>query len=211
MAMTKNIHLIIMDVMMPKLNGLSALMKLRERKNIPVIMLSAKSESTDKVLGLSMGADDYMTKPFESDELIARVKAQLRRYVKLGGADSAPTGDELVCGDLCFNCEAHTLTVRGEYVKLTATETKIMELLMSNPGRIFPAWEIYERVWGEDSFACENTVMVHVRQTTRKIEINPKETRIFKGGMGHWIQNRKALTVRAPATPCSPRSASLSL
>lgn len=137
MALTKDIHLIIIDVMMPKLDGLSAIMKIRERKNLPIIVLSAKSENSDKVIGLSMGADDYVTKPFNPMELTARVKSQLRRYTSLGDIHSS-SENTIVNGRLCFNLDEHVLYADGEPVKLTATETKIVELLMRNPGRIFP-------------------------------------------------------------------------
>lgn len=184
-----NIHLILMDVMMPKLDGLSALMKLRERKNIPVIMLSAKTENSDKILGLSMGADDYIPKPYQPDELIARVRAQLRRYLDLGGVSAVP-GKMVINGDMCFDCESRQLYVRGDYIKLTATETKIIELLISNPGRIFPAEEIYERAWNEKSYSCENTVMVHIRRIREKIEIDPREPDYLKvvWGIGYKIE-----------------------
>jgi len=185
-----NIQLILMDIMMPKLDGLSALMKLRERKNIPVIMLSAKTENSDKILGLSMGADDYISKPYEPEELIARVKAQLRRYMDLGGAATIVSGQSITNGLLVFDCDSRQLYVRGEYVKLTATETKIIELLISNPGRIFPAEEIYERAWNEKSYSCENTVMVHIRRIREKIEINPREPDYLKvvWGIGYKIE-----------------------
>lgn len=186
---SNNIHLILMDVMMPTLDGLSALMKLREKKNIPVIMLSAKTENSDKVLGLSMGADDYIPKPYQPDELVARVRAQLRRYLNLGGINAIP-GKMIINGDMCFDCESHQLSMRGEYIKLTATETKIIELLISNPGRIFPSEEIYERAWNEKSYSCENTVMVHIRRIREKIEINPREPDYLKvvWGIGYKIE-----------------------
>ena len=187
---TQSVHLIILDVMMPKLDGLSTMLKIRAEKNIPIIILSAKSEDTDKVLGLSMGADDYVTKPFNSMELMARVKSQLRRYLSLGDVNVQTRPNLLKSGGLCFNLESHTLTVDGDLVKLTATETKIMELLMRSPGRIFPAEEIYERVWGETAYGVENTVMVHIRRIREKIEINPKEPEYLKvvWGIGYKIE-----------------------
>ncbi len=186
------VHLIILDVMMPELNGLAALMKIREQHNIPVIMLSAKTEESDKILGLSMGADDYVTKPFQTAELMARVKSQLRRYFSLGSASQVLSAHTLQCGRLELNKETKQLTVDGEYVKLTATEYKIMELLMSYPGRVFPAEEIYSKVWQEDAYAVENTVMVHIRRIREKIEMNPKEPEYLKAvwGIGYKIEKR---------------------
>lgn len=185
-----NIQLIILDVMMPRLDGLSATLKIREEKNIPIIILSAKSEDSDKILGLSMGADDYVTKPFNSLELMARVKSQLRRYFTLGDANLTAKPNLLRSGGLSFDLETHTLCVDGEAVKLTATETKIMELLMRTPGRIFPSEEIYERVWGEKAYGVENTVMVHIRRIREKIEINPREPKYLKvvWGIGYKIE-----------------------
>ena len=190
MISTQNVHLIILDVMMPKLDGLSTTLKIRAEKNIPIIILSAKSEDTDKVLGLSMGADDYVTKPFNSMELMARVKSQLRRYLSLGDVNVQARPNLLKSGGLCFDLESHTLTVDGDLVRLTATETKIMELLMRSPGRIFPAEEIYERVWENPAYRVENTVMVHIRRIREKIEINPKEPKYLKvvWGIGYKIE-----------------------
>ena len=179
LAMTKEVHLILIDVMMPKLDGLSAIMKIRERKNIPIIVLSAKSENSDKVIGLSMGADDYVTKPFNPMELAARVKSQLRRYTSLGDIHSSGE-NVIVNGRLTFNCDQHVLYADGEPVKLTATETKIVELLMRNPGRIFPAEEIYSKIWNESAYSTENTVMVHIRRIREKIELNPSEPEYLK-------------------------------
>ena len=183
-------RLLIIDVMMPKLDGLSAVMKLRERRNLPIIVLSAKSEETDKVLGLSMGADDYVAKPYSAAELMARVTSHLRRYTTLGGIDSGGAGSEIVNGRLRYDPTARQLTADGEPVKLTATETKIIDLLMRNPGRIFPAEEIYRRVWEEDAFAPENTVMVHIRRIREKIELNPKEPEYLKvvWGIGYKME-----------------------
>ncbi len=189
MINTEDVHLIILDVMMPKLDGLSTMLKIRAEKNIPIIILSAKSEDTDKILGLSMGADDYVTKPFNSMELMARVKSQLRRYLNLGSIDSN-NPNLLITGGLSFDLEKNTLSIDGESVRLTATETKIVELLMRNPGRIFPAEEIYERVWEEAAYKVENTVMVHIRRIREKIEINPKEPKYLKvvWGIGYKIE-----------------------
>ncbi len=189
LAMTKEIHLIIIDVMMPKLDGLSAIMKIRERKNLPIIVLSAKSENSDKVIGLSMGADDYITKPFNPMELTARVKSQLRRYTSLGDINASGE-NTIVNGRLTFNLDEHVLYADGEPVKLTATETKIVELLMRNPGRIFPAEEIYSKIWNESAYSTENTVMVHIRRIREKIEINPSEPEYLKvvWGIGYKIE-----------------------
>lgn len=187
---TADVRLIVMDVMMPRLDGLSAVMKIRERRNIPIILLSAKSEESDKILGLSMGADDYVTKPFSPQELTARVKSQLRRYMQLGGVHT-PREDVVTVGRLSFDFSNRILTADGEPVKLTATETGIMELLMRHPGRIFPAEEIYSRVWQEEvSYQPENTVMVHIRRIRSKIELNPKEPEYLKvvWGIGYKIE-----------------------
>lgn len=186
----QSVRLIIMDVMMPRLDGLSAMMKIRERQNLPIIVLSAKTEETDKVLGLSMGADDYVSKPFNPQELAARVKSQLRRYTLLGDINAVRETDEIWNGRLCYRLEERVLYTDGEPVKLTATETKIIDLFMRNRGRIFPAEEIYQRVWEEPSFAPENTVMVHIRHIREKIELNPKEPEYIKvvWGIGYKME-----------------------
>ena len=190
LAAEKPVRLIIMDVMMPRLDGLSAVMKIRERKNLPIIVLSAKSEETDKILGLSMGADDYVAKPFSPQELVARVKSQLRRYTMLGDIHAESMDDGIQNGRLCYRISERTLYADGEPVKLTATETKIVELLIRNPGRIFPAEEIYSRVWGEEAFSAENTVMVHIRRIREKIELNPKKPEYLKvvWGIGYKME-----------------------
>lgn len=184
------VQLILLDVMMPRLDGLSALLKIRERRNVPVIVLSAKTEETDKVLGLSMGADDYVSKPFNPQELAARVRSHLRRYTLLGGIDDCRAADEIRNGRLCYRPGERTLYADGEPVRLTATETKIIDLLMRNRGRIFPAEEIYRRVWGEEAFAPENTVMVHIRHIREKIELDPKEPEYVKvvWGIGYKME-----------------------
>ena len=186
----QQVQLIIMDVMMPRLDGLSAIMKIRERRNLPIIVLSAKTEETDKVLGLSMGADDYVSKPFNPQELKARVKSQLRRYTMLGGINNCYAEDEIWNGRLCYRLKERVLYVDGEPVKLTATETRIIDLLMRNRGRIFPAEEIYQRVWEEPAYAPENTVMVHIRHIREKIELNPKEPEYVKvvWGIGYKME-----------------------
>lgn len=187
--MTNNIQLILIDVMMPKLDGLSAMMKIRTTKNIPIIVLSAKSEDSDKILGLSMGADDYITKPYNPMELVARVKSNLRRYLSLGSADSK-TSSDIKIGGLTLDTTAKQLYVDGDPVRLTATEYKITEMLMQNAGRVFSAEEIYSRIWNEDSYSVENTVMVHIRHIREKIEINPSDPRYLKvvWGIGYKIE-----------------------
>ena len=187
--MSNNIQLILIDVMMPKLDGLSAMMKIRATKNIPIIVLSAKSEDSDKILGLSMGADDYITKPYNPMELVARVKSNLRRYLSLGSADSK-TSSDIQIGGLTLDTTAKQLYVDGEPVRLTATEYKITEMLMQNAGRVFSAEEIYSRIWNEDSYSVENTVMVHIRHIREKIEINPSDPRYLKvvWGIGYKIE-----------------------
>ncbi len=185
------IHLILLDVMMPKLDGFSAIMKIREKQNIPILVMSAKSEDTDKILGLSIGADDYITKPFNYKEVIARVRSQLRRYMTLGGVNN--TMNEIRIGRLCYDFVGHVLTADGELVKLTSTETKIIELFMRNPGRIFSAEEIYSNVWKEPvAFSGENTVMVHIRRIREKIEINPGEPEYLKvvWGIGYKFEKK---------------------
>ena len=195
-VMSNDIHLMLIDVMMPNMDGLSAIMRIRETKNIPIIVLSAKSENTDKVVGLSMGADDYITKPYNPMELVARVKSGLRRYLHFGalGNDSSKKRDDvLTVGGLELQLNDKRLLVDGEQVKLTATEFKILELLMRNPGRIYSAEEIYEKVWNEEGFGVENTVMVHIRHIREKVEINPKEPRYIKvvWGLGYKLEEGK--------------------
>ena len=184
------LRLIIMDVMMPKLDGLSAVLRIRERRNLPILVLSAKSEDSDKVLGLSMGADDYVTKPFHPQELVARVKSHLRRYTRLGDVNAAQSA-RFVTGRLSYDPESRILRADGDPVKLTATETRIVDLLMHNLGRIFPAEEIYSRVWEEDTaYAPENTVMVHIRRIREKTELDPKEPEYLKvvWGIGYKME-----------------------
>ena len=184
----KEIHLIIMDIMMPKMDGLRATMKIREDKNIPVIMLSAKSEDTDKIIGLNMGADDYMTKPFNPLELIARVKSQLRRYTALGSMETR--SNVFKTGGLVVDDESKTVTVDGEQVKLTPVQYKMLRLLTANAGRVFSIDEIYEKVWHETAYSPENTVAVHIRKIREKIEINPKEPKYLKvvWGIGYKVE-----------------------
>lgn len=184
------IQMVLIDVMMPRLDGLSAVMKIREKKNIPIIVLSAKSEDTDKVLGLSMGADDYIAKPYNSQELVARVNSQLRRFMRLGDVNAMASNGVIFNGRLCYKKYDKTLYADGEPVRLTATETKIIDLFMHNLGRIFPAEEIYNRVWEEESFSSENTVMVHIRRIREKVEINSKEPEYIKvvWGIGYKME-----------------------
>ena len=189
-VMDSRVQLMIVDIMMPKLDGLSAVMKIREKKNLPIIVLSAKSEDTDKILGLSMGADDYITKPFNPMELVARVRSQLRRYTSLGDIHTLQAGTQIVNGRLTYRPEDHIFLADGEPIRLTATEMKIMDLFMRNIGRIFPAEEIFFRVWGEDAYSAENTVMVHIRRIREKIELNPKEPEYIKvvWGIGYKME-----------------------
>jgi len=190
LASENGVNLIILDIMMPKLDGLFALMKIRERNNIPVILLSAKSEDTDKILGLSIGADDYVTKPYNPDELIARVRAQLRRYMRLGDINSSRSDEMIRLGDLELYVMKRQAYAYGEPVHLTATEYKIFELLLRNAGRVYPAEEIYERIWCEPAYNVENTVMVHIRRIREKIEINPSDPKYLKvvWGIGYKIE-----------------------
>lgn len=190
-ALVQNsIQLILLDVMMPKLDGLSTTLKIREKKNIPIIILSAKSEDSDKILGLSMGADDYVTKPFNPQELVARVKSQLRRYMTLGDMGNLSQNSQITVAGLSLNKDSKQLLVDGVYTKLTPTEYKIMDFLMSNAGVVFSSEQIYEHVWEEPAYSVENTVMVHVRRIREKIEINPKEPKYLKvvWGIGYKIE-----------------------
>lgn len=184
----ENIHLILMDVMMPRMDGMKASFKIRETKNIPIIILSAKSEDNDKILGLNIGADDYMAKPFNPLELAARVKSQLRRYISLGNYKAS--GNEIRIRGLILDKDAKTVSVDGEEVKLTALEYRILELLMENRGRIFSMEEIYQKVWKEPAYNVENTVAVHIRRIREKIEINPKDPKYLKvvWGIGYKIE-----------------------
>jgi DNA-binding response OmpR family regulator len=182
------IHLIIMDIMMPKMDGIRATLKLREERNLPIIMLSAKAEETDKILGLNMGADDYITKPFSPLELIARVKSQLRRYTALGSLEAK--NSRYKSGGLEIDDEQKLVWVDGEEVKLTPVQYKILQLLTANAGRVFSIEEIYERVWQESPYHAENTVAVHIRKIREKIEINPKEPKYLKvvWGVGYKVE-----------------------
>ena len=187
-----DVHLILMDIMMPKLDGIKATIKIREEKNIPIILVSAKSEDTDKIMGLNIGADDYITKPFNLLELIARVKSNLRRYVTLGTYNNEKLGNNevLISGGLELNTSTKEVKVDGQIVRVTPIEFKILNLLIANKGRVFSIDEIYEKVWNEESFNVENTVAVHIRRIRGKIEINPKEPRYLKvvWGVGYKIE-----------------------
>lgn len=186
----QTIHLILMDVMMPKLDGITATARLRETSNIPVILLTAKSEDTDKILGLNIGADDYITKPFNPVEMLARVKAQLRRYINLGGA--VQINSTLRNGGLYLDDNAKLVTLDGEPVNLTPTEYDMLKLFMQAPGKVFSSSEIYSAVWNDQPFGAEGTVAVHIRHLREKIEINPAEPRYLKvvWGQGYKLERK---------------------
>ena len=177
---TKHPHLIIMDVMMPKCNGIISTMRIRHDNNVPILILSAKAEESDRVLGLEAGADDYLVKPFYQQELLARVKALLRRYDALGSIRETKSEDQIQVGDIILNRATKQLIARGEAIRLTATEFKILQVLMSNPGRVYSAEEIYERVWKSDAYSVENTVMIHISRIREKLELNPKKPEYLK-------------------------------
>ena len=180
LAREKHPQLIIMDVMMPKCNGILATVRIRQESNVPILMLSAKAEGTDRVLGLEAGADDYLMKPFYQQELLARVKALLRRFDDLGSIRETKPENQLQVGDVILDTAKKVLIVRGDPVRVTPTEYKILNVLMSNPGRVFSAEEIYERVWDCDAYAVENTVMVHISRIREKLELNPKKPEYLK-------------------------------
>lgn len=186
----EEIHLIIMDIMMPRMDGMQATVRIREEKNIPIIMLSAKSEDYDKIGGLGAGADDYVTKPFNPMELIARVKSQLRRYTTLGSMNQPRNEKTFQSGGLILNDDTKEVTVDGTEVRLTPTEYRILALLTANAGRVYTIYQIYDAVWEEPTFNPENTVAVHIRHIREKIEINPKEPRYLKvvWGTGYKIE-----------------------
>ena len=176
-VMTRPVHLLVLDIMMPEMDGIKTLMKVRESKNIPIILLSAKSEDADKILGLTAGADDYITKPFNPSELVARVKSQLRRYTQLGAMQT--TEKQIVIRGLVLDTESKSVTVDGEPVRMTPLEYKILELLCRHPGKVFSTEEIYRQVWN-DEVVSDNAIAVHIRHIREKIEINPKEPRYLK-------------------------------
>ena len=188
----EEIHLIIMDIMMPRMDGMQATVRIREEKNIPIIMLSAKSEDYDKIGGLGAGADDYVTKPFNPLELVARVKSQLRRYTKLGNLPADDGENVYQVGGLLVNDDLKEVSVEGEPVKLTPIEYNILLLLVKNPGKVFSIEQIYESIWNEEAIGADNTVAVHIRHIREKIEINPKEPRYLKvvWGIGYKIEKQ---------------------
>ena len=186
----EEVHLILLDIMMPNLDGIRATRKIRETSSVPIIMLSAKSEDVDKILGLNIGADDYITKPFNPLELIARVKSQLRRYTQLGNLATEEKEAVYVCGGLVVNDDLKTVTVDGEPVKLTPIAYNILVLLIKNQGKVFSIEQIYENIWNEEAIGADNTVAVHIRHIREKIEINPREPRYLKvvWGIGYKIE-----------------------
>lgn len=185
-----NVHLVLMDVMMPVMDGVTATAKIREFSNIPVIMLTAKSEDADKVLGLNVGADDYITKPFNPIEVNARVRSHLRRYMTLGGAAAGAAANGITIGGITLLDDEKSVTLDGEPVSLTPIEYSILHLLMTHPGRVFSSAEIYSRVWHDEAFGSESTVSVHIRHLREKLEINPAEPRYLKvvWGQGYKIE-----------------------
>ncbi|MBQ5976551.1 MAG: response regulator transcription factor [Oscillospiraceae bacterium] len=185
----QEVQLVLLDVMMPELDGISALSKIRQESNVPVILLTAKSEDTDKVLGLNVGADDYVTKPFNPVELIARVRSQLRRYLQLGGG--AAQGDTMKLGGIEVDDRKKTVTRDGEPVSLTPREYDILKFLMQHPGEVFSPSELYRRVWNEEPYGAESTVAVHIRHLREKLEITPAQPRWIKAvwGQGYKMEN----------------------
>ena len=186
----KEVDLLIIDVMMPRLDGIRATLKIREEMSLPIIILSAKSEDADKILGLNIGADDYMTKPFNPLELVARVKSQLRRYTQLGSTSKEDSKYEFKTGGLVIRDDLKRVTVDGETVKLTPIEYNILLLLVNNQGKVFSINQIYESIWNEEAIGADNTVAVHIRHIREKIEINPKEPRYLKvvWGVGYKVE-----------------------
>lgn len=186
----EEVNLLIIDVMMPRLDGIRATLKIREKNSLPIIILSAKSEDTDKILGLNIGADDYVTKPFNPLELVARVKSQQRRFNELGGTAQEPKETIYKVGGLQINDDLKQVTVDGEFVKLTPIEYNILLLLMKNQGKVFSINQIYESIWNEEAIGADNTVAVHIRHIREKIEINPKDPRYLKvvWGVGYKIE-----------------------
>ena len=179
----EDIHLVLMDIMMPKMDGISAMVKLREKSKLPVILITAKSEDSDKILGLNVGADDYITKPFNPAEVTARVHSQIRRYMKLGSADIKPR--ILTVGGIELDDNTKQVTRDGETVTLTPTEYEILKFFMSHPGVVYSPREIYREIWREEPLAADNTVAVHIRHIREKVEINPAEPRWLKAVWGH--------------------------
>ena len=190
LAGSENPDLIVLDLMMPRLDGIRATLKIRENMSLPIIILSAKSEDADKILGLNIGADDYMTKPFNPLELVARVKSQLRRYTQLGSTARSDNQSEFRTGGLVIRDDLKEVTVDGEKVKLTPIEYNILLLLVKNQGKVFSINQIYENIWNEEAIGADNTVAVHIRHIREKIEINPKEPRYLKvvWGVGYKVE-----------------------
>ncbi|MBQ0134673.1 MAG: response regulator transcription factor [Clostridiales bacterium] len=190
----EDIHLVLMDIMMPKMDGITATARIRQESNVPIILLTAKGESSDKVLGLNIGADDYVTKPFDPAELQARVRSQLRRYTALGARAGQEEQGVFTVGNISLNENDRAVTVDGDSVALTALEYSILRLLMKNPGRVFSSREIYESVWNEEALGSENAVAVHIRHLRQKIEITPSEPRYLKvvWGLGYKMEKDKA-------------------
>lgn len=185
----EEIHLVLLDVMMPQMDGITAMVKIREKSNVPIILLTAKSEDIDKILGLNVGADDYITKPFNPVEVAARVRSQLRRYLQLGGGKLRP--ESCVIGGIELNDKAKQVTLDGEPVGLTPKEYDILKLLMMHPGQVFSPKEIYEAVWKEPAYGTDNTVAVHIRHLREKLEINPAEPRYIKVVFGQGYKMEK--------------------
>lgn len=187
----EDIHLVLLDIMMPNMDGITAMTRLRERSNVPVILLTAKSEDTDKILGLNVGADDYITKPFNPVEVLARVKSQLRRYLHLGGGTVKPTTIQL--GGVALDDRTKEVSLDGDPVALTPREYEILKLLMQNPGTVFSPKRIYRAVWGEDPYGAENAVAVHIRHLREKLEYNPSDPRYIKvvWGQGYKMEGGK--------------------
>ena len=188
----EEVHLILLDIMMPNLDGIRATRKIRETSSVPIIMLSAKSEDVDKILGLNIGADDYITKPFNPLELIARVKSQLRRYTQLGNLNQQTSDQVFKCGGLMINDDTKEVWVDEEPIRLTPIEYNILLLLVKNAGKVFSIDEIYEQIWNEEAIGADNTVAVHIRHIREKIEINPREPRYLKvvWGVGYKIEKQ---------------------
>ena len=189
----QEIHLILMDIMMPRLDGISATVKIREESNVPIILLTAKSEGSDKVLGLNLGADDYITKPFEPAEVAARVRSQLRRYTSLGAAPPREKQGRYTVGPITLDEEDKAVTVDGEGVPLTPIEFNILRLLIRHPGRVYSSSQIYELVWNENALGAENAVSVHIRHLRQKIELDPSEPRYLKvvWGLGYKLEDTR--------------------
>ena len=187
----REVHLVLMDIMMPGMDGMTATAKPRETSNVPVILITAKSEDSDKILGLTVGADDYVTKPFNPLEVLARVRAQLRRYAQLGGM--AVKNTALVCGGIVMDDEAKRVTLHGEEIALTPTEYDILRLLLQNPGKVFSSREIYSQVWRDEPLSAEGTVPVHIRHLREKLEIDPASPRLLKvvWGKGYKLEDKR--------------------